>query len=132
MTVRFHHAHLFATDLETSLNFYWTWFDAEVVADHSFAGSRNIMVAIGDGRLNFYDQAPRELGRNAVHHLGLQVDGLAELVGRMVAGGVEFRSSIRELPELDYIMVAAPDGVLLELFEFKDSGGDAALDRWFG
>lgn len=131
MNARFHHAHLFASDLDASLEFYRRWLGAEIVADHEFAGARNIMVAVGDGRLNFYDQQPPDGSRNAVHHLGFQIEGLAELVLRMTDSGVAFRSPIRQLPELDYIMVEAPDGVLLELFEYKATGGPAGLDEWF-
>lgn len=131
-----HHAHLFASDLETSLNWYQQWFGAEVVADHEFAGARNVMVAIGDGRLNFYDQPPRDAGRNAVHHLGMQVEGLVSLRAAMVAAGESVRSEIRELDELDYLMVEGPDGVLWELFEWKgtpDAEGstEPSLSRWF-
>ena len=129
---RLHHTHLFASDLDASLRFYQEWFGAEVLADHHFAGARNVMVRIGDGRLNFYDQPPRDRGRNAIHHLGIQVEGLTELVERMAAGGIEMRSAIRILPELDYIMIAAPDGVLLELFEWKgQEAADPGLDSWF-
>lgn len=132
--LRFHHAHLFASDLDETLRFYQQWFDATVVADRDFAGARNVMVSIGDGRLNFYDQPPRDRGRNAIHHLGFQVDGLADLVERMASAGHELRSPIRELPELDYIMIEAPDGVLLEVFEYKGSpdGHASGLDDWFG
>ena len=132
-TARFHHAHLFATDLDASLDFYRTWFGAEVVADHVFAGARNVMVRIGDGRLNFYDQPPRQQARSAIHHLGLQVEDLAGLVATMTEAGVAFRTPIRELTELDYIMVEAPDGVLLELFEWKGPDGpdDEGLTGWF-
>jgi len=134
MTSRFHHAHLFASDLDASLSFYRRWFDAEVVADHEFAGARNVMVRVGTGLLNFYDQAPRGTGPNAVHHLGFQVDDLADLVERMTAAGFEFRSPIRESDELDYLMIEAPDGVLLELFQYKGSpeGATNGLDEWFG
>ena len=133
MASRFHHAHLFASDLSETLGFYERWFDAEVVADHTFAGARNIMVRVGTGMLNFYDQAPRERGRNAVHHLGFQVDDLADLTNRMKLAGLELRSEIRELPELDYLMIEGPDGVLLELFEYKGSpdGANNGLDDWF-
>lgn len=129
---RFHHPHLFAADLDAALAFYRRWFGAEVVADHAFAGSRNIMVAVGDGHLNFYDQPPRDDGRNAVHHLGFQVDDLAGLVAEMAAAGIPMRSAVRELPELDYIMIEGPDGVLLELFEYKPGPPRPGLDRWFG
>lgn len=130
---RLHHTHIFASDLAATIEFYRRWFDAEVLADHEFAGARNIMVRIGDGRLNIYDQAPRGAGRNGVHHLGFQVDDLRALVDAMIAGGVGFRTDIRTLDELDYIMVEAPDGILLELFEWKGSAPDAdgGLDDWF-
>jgi len=133
MASRFHHAHLFATDLETSLMFYERWFDAIVVADHEFAGARNVMVRVGTGMLNFYDQPPKDNGRNAIHHLGFQVDDLAGLVSRMREAGMELRSPIRELPTLDYIMIEAPDSVLLEVFEYKGSpdGATNGLDEWF-
>ncbi len=129
---RFHHPHLFAADLDVTLAFYRRWFGAEVVADHSFAGSRNVMVMVGDGHINIYDQPPRDHGRNAVHHLGFQVDDLAGLVAEMGKAGIQLRSAVRELPELDYIMVEGPDGVLLELFEYKPGPPRPGLDRWFG
>lgn len=134
MASRFHHAHLFASDLAATLRFYERWFDAKVVADHEFAGSRNVMVQVGTGMLNFYDQAPKDTGRNAVHHLGFQVDDLADLAARMTNAGLELRSTVRELPELDYLMLEAPDGVLLELFEYKGSpdGDTNGLNEWFG
>lgn len=134
MASRFHHAHLFAADLDASLDFYRRWFDAEVVADTEFAGARNVMVRVGEGMLNFYDQAPRDQGRNAVHHLGFQVDDLADLALRLTESGMKLRSDIRELPELDYLMIEGPDGVLLELFEYKGSpdGATNGLDDWFG
>ena len=134
MASRFHHVHLFASDLDASLAFYTQWFDAEVVADHEFAGARNLMIRVGEGMINFYDQAPRDNGRNAVHHLGFQVDDLADLVTQMRASGMQLRTPIRELAELDYIMIEGPDGVLLELFEYKGSpdGATNGLDDWFG
>jgi hypothetical protein len=38
------------------------------------------------------------------------------------------------LPELDYLMIEAPDSVLLEVFEYKGSpdGAASGLDAWFG
>jgi len=142
--VRLHHTHLFAADLDVSLEFYRRWFGAEILADRVLAGSRNVMVGLGDGRLNFYQQPPRGTGPSAVHHLGLQVDGLAALVQTMTDGGVAFRSAIRVFDDLAYIMVEAPDGVLLELFEWNQTeagnadgrghGGMAPTDRiadWF-
>ena len=131
MRARLHHTHLFAADLEASLEFYRRWFGAEVVADEVFAGSRNVLVRVGDGRLNFYDQPPRDRGRNAVHHLGIQTDDLEELVARMTEGGVVFRKPITRAGSLSYVMVEAPDGVLLELFETEADDHSGGAAQWF-
>ena len=70
---RYHlqHVHLFAQDLEQSIRFYQQWFDAEVMWDGDYGGARNVFMKIGIGALHFYEQPPRELRRNAVHHLHL-------------------------------------------------------------
>lgn len=128
---RLHHTHLFASDLDASLEFYRRWFGAEVLGDEVFAGSRNVLVAVGDGRLNFYDQPPPNRGRNAVHHLGIQTDDLAALVERMRAGGVAFRKPITEVDQLSYVMVEGPDDVLIELFEADAADHRGGTARWF-
>ncbi len=127
-----HHAHLFASDLEASLRFYREMFDGEVLADLTMAGARNVFLAIGKGRLHFYDQPPRDEGKGAIHHIGIQTDDLEELVARMKAKGVQFRKEISDFGFWKYVMVQAPDHVLLELFqiipeklpagEYKDLG----------
>jgi catechol 2,3-dioxygenase-like lactoylglutathione lyase family enzyme len=78
---RFHlqHAHLFATDLDASIEFYEHWFDAKVMYHGETAGARNVFMKIGLGALHFYEQPPKALGKNAVHHLGMQVEDLGEL-----------------------------------------------------
>lgn len=129
--IRLHHTHLFASDLDASIEFYRRWFGAEVVGDEVFAGSRNVLVTIGDGRLNFYDQPPRDRGRNAVHHLGIQTEDLKGLVERMRAGGVEFRKPVSDAGGLSYVMVEGPDGVLLELFQADPGDHSGGASRWF-
>jgi catechol 2,3-dioxygenase-like lactoylglutathione lyase family enzyme len=129
--VRVHHVHLFASDLDVSIEFYRRWFGGEVVADELYAGARNVMMSVGDGRINFYDQAPRDRGRNAVHHIGIQTDDLPQLISRMAAGGVEFRKPITGTPGVGYVMVEAPDGVLLELFEADGAELDGGAKEWF-
>lgn len=131
LRARLHHTHLFASDIEASLDFYRRWFGAEVLGDEIFAGSRNVLLAVGDGRLNFYDQPPRDRGRNAVHHLGIQTDDLATLVERMRAGGVVFRKPITEVDQLSYVMVEGPDNVLIELFEADAADHSGGTARWF-
>lgn len=116
---RFHlqHVHIFATDAERTIDFYRHWFDADVMWDGLYGGARNIFLKIGNGALHLYDQAPRDQQRNAVHHLGIQVVGLDELHARMLAEKLPLRNPIRRHGGGGYLMVEAPDGVLLELFE---------------
>ena len=112
-----HHAHLFASNLDAALKFYQDMFGAEILADLDMAGARNVFLAIGKGRLHFYDQPPRDEGRGAIHHLGVQTDDLKALVAQMKAKGFQFRKEIADFGFWKYVMVQAPDNVLIELFQ---------------
>jgi predicted enzyme related to lactoylglutathione lyase len=117
---RYHlqHVHLFASDIEATLSFYRTWFDAEVIWDGGVAGARNVFVKIGIGAMHLYDQPPRGDGKNAVHHLGMQVVGIHELYERMKAAGLRIPNPIRPTGGGGgYFMLGAPDGVVIEVFE---------------
>lgn len=114
-----HHAHLLATDLERSLAFYREMFGAEIVFEGIVAGARNVLLKLGDGHINFYDQPPKDAGRGAVHHLGIRTNDLRALVAHMQAKGFEFPKGIREFEAGRYVMAMAPDGVLLEIFETR-------------
>ena len=93
---RFHlqHVHLFASDLDASIQFYEYWFDAKVVYDEETAGARNVLMKIGHGALHFYDQPPKARSKNAVHRLGMQVVGLDELHTRMKKEGLNLPNPI--------------------------------------
>lgn len=112
-----HHAHLFASNIDASLKFYQEMFGAEILADIVMAGARNVFVAIGQGRLHFYDQPPKDQGRGAIHHLGIETDDLEGLVAHMKAKGAPFRKEIADFGFWKYVMALAPDNVLLELFQ---------------
>ena len=117
MIHHFHHAHLFASNIDASLKFYQEMFGAEILADVIMAGARNVFVAVGQGRLHFYDQPAKDQGRGAIHHLGIQTDDLEALVAHMKSKGFPFRKEIADFGFWKYIMVLAPDNVLLELFQ---------------
>ncbi|MDR6522118.1 VOC family protein [Variovorax gossypii] len=116
---RYHlqHVHLFASNIDETINFYKTWFNARVTWDGDYGGARNVFMKIGIGAMHLYEQSPRDLGRNAVHHLGMQVVGLHEVYGRMKAAGLHLPNPVREHSGGGYFMVKAPDNVLLEVFE---------------
>lgn len=128
---RLHHPHLLATDVAETVGFYRRFLGARVVADEVLLGSRNVMLALGDGRINVYDQAPASTARGAVHHLGVQVRDLPALVASLAEAGVDLRKPIRRGEGFAYVMVEAPDGVLLELFESDDVTMPPAALPWF-
>jgi catechol 2,3-dioxygenase-like lactoylglutathione lyase family enzyme len=117
MQSHIHHAHLFSSNLEAALKFYREMFGAEILADLDMAGARNVFIAIGKGRLHFYDQPPRDEGRGAIHHLGIQTDDLEALVAHMKTRGFVFRKTLSDFGFWKYVMVQAPDNVLIELFQ---------------
>ncbi len=117
MKITLHHAHLFTSDIEKSLNFYREMFGAEDLFDLEIAGARNVMIAIGSAKINFYDQPPKDQERGVVHHLGIETDDLVALVTHMKSKGFEFRKSIKNLGILKYVMAEGPDHILFELFQ---------------
>ncbi len=128
----FHHAHLFAADLDATLDWWRRMLDAQVAFDGELAGARNVFLRVGAGRLHFYDQPPRDAGRGGIHHLGIRTDDLDGLVARMTAEGAHFPNPVRAAPHFRYAMVEAPDGVLLELFEFDAKDLPAELAAYLG
>ncbi len=123
MKVSIHHAHLFASNLDESISFYQEMFGADVIFDLNVGGARNVMIAIGSSKINFYDQPPKDKTRGPVHHLGIETDDIDALISHMKSKGFEFRKPVSNLGYLKYVMAVAPDNVLLELFEFKKGKG---------
>jgi catechol 2,3-dioxygenase-like lactoylglutathione lyase family enzyme len=117
MFSHFHHAHLFASDINATLEFYQEMFGGKIVADVEMAGARNVFLQIGKGRLHFYEQPPRDEGRGAIHHLGIETDDLEALVTHMKSRGVKFKKEVADFGFWKYVMAPAPDNVILELFQ---------------
>ena len=117
MKVQLHHTHIFASNVEATIKWWQNMFDAQVLFDMEIAGARNVMLGIGSGRINIYDQPPRQGEGGAYHHLGIQTDDLDALVEHMKNRGFRFQGQIREHGYLRYIMAMAPDKILLEIFQ---------------
>jgi catechol 2,3-dioxygenase-like lactoylglutathione lyase family enzyme len=128
MTIDLHHVHIFASDVDKTITWWRQHLDAKVLFDGDLAGSRNVLIAVGTGRLNIYEQSPRDSGRGAVHHLGIRVAGLRNLWESLRASGISSRHGLREHDGWRYVMVSAPDDLLLELFEFDDRSAAANID----
>jgi len=112
-----HHVHIFALDIEKTITFYEEFFGGRVILDEVLAGARNVFMRIGNGRLHLYDQPPKTAGRGSIHHFGIQTDDIEEVVSKLKSGGVVIEKGIMDLGFWKYIMVPAPDGILIEVFQ---------------
>jgi len=117
MASHIHHVHIFASNIDESIRFYEEFFDGRVVLDAELAGARNVFMRVGSGRLHFYDQGPANPGRGSIHHFGIQTDDIDQAVSQMKKKGLPFKKEITDLGFWKYIMVPAPDDILIELFQ---------------
>ena len=115
---RLDHTHLFCSNVDATAEFFTRMFGGQIAMDEpNLAGARNVRVEVGDGAIHLYDQAPRGSERPLVHHIGIRTDDLPGLVEHMTAEGFDFQREISEHPTFRYVMVEAPDGLLVELYE---------------
>jgi catechol 2,3-dioxygenase-like lactoylglutathione lyase family enzyme len=126
-----HHVHIFASDINKSIKFYEEFFRGKVVLDSELAGARNVFMKIGHGRLHFYDQPPKNSGRGSIHHFGIQTDDIEEVVDKLKSGGVVLRKGVTDLGFWKYVMVPAPDDILIELFQVDKSKLPPIFDGYF-
>ena len=131
MVCHVHHVHIFASDINKSIKFYEEFFGGKVILDSELAGARNVFMKIGHGRLHFYDQPPKNPGRGSIHHFGIQTDNIEEVVDRLGSGGVALRKGITDLGFWKYVMVPAPDDILIELFRVDKSKLPPIFDEYF-
>ena len=116
MSNHIHHVHIFASNLNASIKFYEDFFDGKVVLDMELAGARNVFMKIGNGRIHFYDQPPKFSGRGSIPHFGIQTDDIEGVVNKLKSKGAMFTKDITDAGFWKYIMVPAPDDILIELF----------------
>jgi catechol 2,3-dioxygenase-like lactoylglutathione lyase family enzyme len=129
MISHIHHIHIFASNIDESIKFYKDFFGGEIVLDMELAGARNVFMKIGKGRVHFYDQSPKNPGRGSIHHFGIQTDDIDEVVNNLKSKGISFKKDIVDFGFWKYIMVPAPDDILIELFQVdKDKIPQELLD----
>jgi len=126
-----HHVHLFASNLDETISFYRDVFGGEVALDMELAGARNVFIAVGSGRIHLYDQPPKDAGRGGIHHFGIQTDNIEMIVKRLAGRGVPLRKGVTDFGFWKYIMVPAPDGVLIELFQVNKNALPEQLRGYF-
>ena len=131
MVCHVHHVHIFASDIDKSIKFYEEFFGGKIILDSELAGARNVFMKIGHGRLHFYDQPPKYSGRGSIHHFGIQTDNLEAAYARLQEMGVPFNKGITDLGYMKYVMVPAPDNILIEYFEVSRENIPQELSDYF-
>ena len=131
MPCHIHHVHIFASDINKSIKFYEEFFGGQVIFDSELVGERNVFMRIGHGRLHFYDKPPKNPGRGSSHHFGIQTDNIEEVVVKLRSGGVALRKGITDLGFWKYVMVPAPDDILIELFQVDKTKLPPIFDGYF-
>ena len=115
MRVSLDHAHIFASNLDATVGFFRTMFDATVVWDDVVAGVRGVRLQLGRAFILIYDQPPKAPRGGAFHHLGIETDDLDGLVRQMESRGFVFRKPVQEDRAFKYVMISGPDELLIEL-----------------
>jgi len=126
-----HHVHLFTRDINQTVDWWVAHMDAAVAFDGIMANSRNVFLRIGDGRVHLYDKRPKQYDKNAMHHIGIRVENLVQLIKKMQLSGVKFPNPIRDFNGWSYCMCMAPDNVLLELFQVDEQELTGPLNKYF-
>lgn len=65
-------------------------------------------------------QSPKIDRPGNIHHLGIETDDPDTLVAHMQSQGFSFRKPIQEHRTFRYVMVAAPDNILIEVFQVRN------------
>ena len=115
-----HHVHVFASDIDHTLGWWQRHLGARVLFDGKLEDARCVLIGVGSGRITIYDQPQREPGWGAAHHLCVRVADVRTRWQRLQASGVTSPNGIREQNDWRYVVISAPDDVLVELFEFDD------------
>ena len=66
-----------------------------------------------------------------MNHIGLVIEGLNALAAAMTNAGIELPKGVQRFPDGNYLMVQAPDRVLLELFEPNWQTTSPKMQAWF-
>ncbi len=121
MADHLHHIHVYASNVDESVRFYREHFGAKVVMDTEIAGARNVLMRIGNGRLCIDDRPPKHTQRGPISYFAIQTDDIEKNVERLAAKGVSVYREITDLGYMKYIMIFAPDNVVIEYFQVNKS-----------
>ena len=120
------HTHLTSPDPEKVVEFYTQVMGAKVTKEQEVSGRRMIDLDLGGLTVRISgstgaDDAWKGL-RFGLHHLGFVVDNMDEFAANLKSKGIEFViEPTQPKPGVKIAFIKAPDNVLFELIEIKES-----------
>lgn len=123
----FHHVHLICADPVKTSQWYVSVLGAEITHEEKKHGAINIRLLIGD--LNLFIRALREneefpLEQNhlqeGIHHIGLMVDDIQEMMKKTTENGAIEIEEIHTGTTGNWVaFIRTPEGVLIEFLQKK-------------
>ena len=120
------HTHLTSPNPEKVVEFYTQVMGAKVTKEQEVSGRRMIDLDLGGLTVRISgstgaDDAWKGL-RFGLHHLGFVVDNMDEFAANLKSKGVEFVvEPTQPKPGVKMAFIKAPDNVLFEIIEIKES-----------
>ena len=124
--IKHEHTHLTSPDPEKVVEFYTQVMGAKVTKEQEVSGRRMIDLDLGGLTVRISGSTGADDAwkgpRFGLHHLGLVVDNMDEFAANLKSKGVEFVvEPIQPKPGVKMAFIKAPDNVLFELIEIKES-----------
>jgi catechol 2,3-dioxygenase-like lactoylglutathione lyase family enzyme len=124
--IKHEHTHLTSTDPEKAIEFYTQVMGAKVTREIETAGMRMVDLDLGGIPVRISGATVADDAwkgpRFGLHHLGLEVNNMDEVTAELKSKGVEFVvEPTQPKPGVKTAFIKAPDNVLFELIERKES-----------
>ena len=124
--IKHEHTHLTSPNPEKVVEFYTQVMGAKVTKEQEVSGRRMIDLDLGGLTVRISGSTGADDAwkgpRFGLHHLGLAVDNMDEFAANLKSKGVEFVvEPTQPKPGVKIAFIKAPDNVLFELIEIKES-----------
>lgn len=134
------HIHLRSKQPKKAIEFYVENFGARIERELTVMGVKHIDLNLGGMTLRVSPETTNEVTKNpmemsieedlhnqpkytyGIHHFGLVIDSLNELVSKLKSNGVKFTTDLAlAAPGIYVAFIEAPDNVLIELIQKSDT-----------
>ena len=117
------HVHIHASNPAKTIEFYESFFGAEVIQEIESVGRKLTIMSLGDkSKLSILHVPPAVEKPNpemaSIDHIGIEVENIEELINRLKKKGFNFSVDLNQSPSGTKIaFFFGPDNVYIELIE---------------